>query len=313
MNERNLLVGTDLVRRKQINTLRIFNENVIEVSRDVEYRVTFQTTSQVNLTMIVLLPPDFPSRSRPLIRIIPANGEKESGLNHPWLGNDNVVTGSPGLNSFGLHSDLGRVVQAIKREFERNPPTVMHNGSHVINNVNDTKTSVVIDPKSFGNTRRSIPEIENLTKEELENIQKDPLAFSVFCRKLIIPTISTMEEKSCKLKAEINETIETNAKLAKDLGQQKKLLDQKSAEFQETKMNAAQTARQLQESSTQLSKSVICDKLSTSSQRDESESEGLAEQFLSGDLPLDEFVSQYIKARTQHHSRKTKHEKLLRS
>jgi hypothetical protein len=27
-----------------------------------------------------------------------------------------------GLVSFGIHSDLGRVVQAIKRELEKNPP-----------------------------------------------------------------------------------------------------------------------------------------------------------------------------------------------
>jgi hypothetical protein len=37
---------------------------------------------------------------------------------------------SPGLVSFGVHSDLGRVVQVIKRELEKNPPIFKFNSQN---------------------------------------------------------------------------------------------------------------------------------------------------------------------------------------
>ena len=45
-------------------------------------------------------------------------------MQHSWIDirSGNVI-GSPGLNNFSAHSDLGRVVQVIKREFELKPPT----------------------------------------------------------------------------------------------------------------------------------------------------------------------------------------------
>ena len=126
MNQRNNILPPNH-RRKQINTLHIFNENVVEVRHDVEYRITWIHQIHQNiipLTLVIVLPQDFPF-SRPVIRMFAAKSENyEANLTHPWLNADNVVIGSPGLNSFGIHSELGRVVQAIKREFERNPPVI---------------------------------------------------------------------------------------------------------------------------------------------------------------------------------------------
>jgi ESCRT-I complex subunit VPS37 len=106
-----------LDRRKQINTLLIFNENVSELVPNVQYRMDFTGGGACGpLTMIIHLPVGFP-KERPTIRIEPL------GLNHPWIENrSGNVIGAPGLNNFSAHSDLGRVVQVIKREFELNPP-----------------------------------------------------------------------------------------------------------------------------------------------------------------------------------------------
>jgi len=106
-----------LDRRKQINTLLIFNENVTELVPNVQYRMDFTGGgSSGPLTMLIHLPPTFP-KEKPSIRIEPL------GLQHSWIDirSGNVI-GSPGLNNFSAHSDLGRVVQVIKREFELKPP-----------------------------------------------------------------------------------------------------------------------------------------------------------------------------------------------
>ena len=65
-----MMRGLALDRRKQINTLLIFNENVSEVSPNLRYRVDFTAGSDA-LVMIIDLPPKFPapgSHNRPVIR-----------------------------------------------------------------------------------------------------------------------------------------------------------------------------------------------------------------------------------------------------
>ena len=105
-----------LDRRKQINTLLIFNENVTELVPNAQYRMDFTGGGTCGpLTMFIQLPLNFP-KEKPSIRIEPL------GLHHSWLDRSGNVIGSPGLNKFSAHSDLGRVVQVIKREFELNPP-----------------------------------------------------------------------------------------------------------------------------------------------------------------------------------------------
>ena len=120
-----------LDRRKQINTLLIFNENVTELVPNVQYRMDFTGGgSSGPLTMLIHLPPGFP-KEKPSIKIEPL------GLQHSWIDirSGNVI-GSPGLNNFSAHSDLGRVVQVIKREFELKPPISTNQIQTVQSNTN---------------------------------------------------------------------------------------------------------------------------------------------------------------------------------
>merc|ERR1711879_360961 len=87
------------------------------------------------LVMVIFLPETFPLNTRPVIKIFfsghggddhQRNVDFDTKVTNPWLDiNSSSVIGSPGLNTFGVHSELGRVVQAIKREFEKNPPRKM--------------------------------------------------------------------------------------------------------------------------------------------------------------------------------------------
>ncbi|KAK0167504.1 hypothetical protein PV327_004894 [Microctonus hyperodae] len=105
-------------RKRQIDTLKIFNDNVIELREDAEYQVQFDAGDK-RMAIIVSLSPEFPLE-KPVLRISP------SVINHPWCNEHSEIVNAPGLINFTVHSDLGRVVQAIIREFSKNPPSQFH-------------------------------------------------------------------------------------------------------------------------------------------------------------------------------------------
>ncbi|KAF5298331.1 hypothetical protein FQR65_LT01109 [Abscondita terminalis] len=108
------------VRKRQIDTLKIFNDNVTEIQEGSEYRVLFNAAGQ-EFCLRVLLTQDFPN-DKPILHLTPV-------IAHPWVNSEGDIISAPGLLNFTVHSDLGRVVQVIIREFERNPPPLLQDQS----------------------------------------------------------------------------------------------------------------------------------------------------------------------------------------
>ncbi|XP_063988154.1 vacuolar protein sorting-associated protein 37A [Diachasmimorpha longicaudata] len=100
-------------RKRQIDTLKIFNDNVVELRQDIEYQVEFNV-GEKRMAIMVSLSPEFPME-KPVLRVSPP-------INHPWCNEHSEITSAPGLLNFTVHSDLGRVVQAIIRELIKYPP-----------------------------------------------------------------------------------------------------------------------------------------------------------------------------------------------
>ncbi|XP_058805587.1 vacuolar protein sorting-associated protein 37A [Phymastichus coffea] len=107
-------------RKRQIDTLKIFNDNVLELQQDVEYQVLFNAGERC-MAIMVSLSPDFPLE-KPVLRVSPP-------IKHKWCNEHSEITSAPGLLNFTVHSDLGRVVQAIIREFSKNPPQLLEDNS----------------------------------------------------------------------------------------------------------------------------------------------------------------------------------------
>ncbi|XP_012271054.1 vacuolar protein sorting-associated protein 37A [Orussus abietinus] len=107
-------------RKRQIDTLKIFNENVVELREDVEYQVLFDAGDR-RMAILVSLSPEFPLE-KPVLRVSPP-------IKHPWCNEHSEIVSAPGLLHFTVHSDLGRVVQVIVREFSRNPPQLLEDSS----------------------------------------------------------------------------------------------------------------------------------------------------------------------------------------
>nr|CAD7201222.1 unnamed protein product [Timema douglasi] len=244
-------------RKRQIDTLKIFNDNVTEVQEDLEYKVDF-LAGGVNMVLLVSLSPDFPL-DKPVLKVQPL-------VIHPWVNDHSEIVSAPGLLNYTVHSDLGRVVQAIISEFSRNPPPVALGnepqgslpplgGSEVSTDQSSSLTRFpqvtgsylgVYPPQSPVHTVNTLtfPELLDLTTEELrtlnnsEDRQQDWVESMPQCARLnaeldaLIECTQELAEENLRKKPELSRLRkETEGKLAavKSL---KNSFDSLSQEFQ---------------------------------------------------------------------------------
>uniref|UniRef100_A0A1B0D392 UBC core domain-containing protein n=3 Tax=Phlebotomus papatasi TaxID=29031 RepID=A0A1B0D392_PHLPP len=153
-------------RRRQIDTLKIFNDNVQEVIENEEYTVGFDSGGRPFI-LTVFLYPSFPNE-KPKIVITPS-------VEHPWIfGPTGEVNSAPGLLNFAAHSDLGRIVRAIISELEKFPPKIFGGGEEA------PQVDVNHPPPAEG----LIPELRSLTIDELKELDNDPEFLDDFVEEL---------------------------------------------------------------------------------------------------------------------------------
>ncbi|KAG5285762.1 hypothetical protein AALO_G00007170 [Alosa alosa] len=104
-------------RQRQIESLKTAHANIAEIQKDVEYRIPF-TVNNSTISVNILLPPQFP-QEKPVVSVYPPVGH------HLVESNNGTVITSPLLTNFGMHSDLGKVIQSILDEFWKSPPVLM--------------------------------------------------------------------------------------------------------------------------------------------------------------------------------------------
>ncbi|KAA0722456.1 Vacuolar protein sorting-associated protein 37A [Triplophysa tibetana] len=104
-------------RQRQIESLKAAHTNLAEIHKDVEYRLPF-TVNNSTITVNILLPPQFP-QEKPAVSVFPPVGH------HLVDSNNGTMVTSPLITNFGMHSDLGKVIQSLLDEFWKSPPVLM--------------------------------------------------------------------------------------------------------------------------------------------------------------------------------------------
>uniref|UniRef100_W5KMC5 VPS37A subunit of ESCRT-I n=1 Tax=Astyanax mexicanus TaxID=7994 RepID=W5KMC5_ASTMX len=104
-------------RQRQIESLKAAHSNISEIQKDVEYRIPF-TVNNSTISVNILLPPQFP-QEKPVVSVYPPVGH------HLVDSNNGTVVTSPLITNFGMHSDLGKVIQSLLDEFWKSPPALM--------------------------------------------------------------------------------------------------------------------------------------------------------------------------------------------
>ncbi|KAF7283478.1 vacuolar protein sorting 37A isoform X1 [Rhynchophorus ferrugineus] len=303
------------IRKQQINTLKIFNENVREVVADSEYEIPFQ--SGVNrLTMKISLGQDFP-KEKPILAINPK-------IYHPWVNEKGFVIAAPGLVNFTVHSDLGRVVQAIIRELQRNPPPLAKNNNIVISNIsvlddekkNNSNTQYMYNfsPTVFSSYSHQrapnslIAELNTLSLEELQFLNGNEDRLLEFIDEQ--DCIKEQQDLFDDLMHHIEELSENNLSKEQKLHQLQESVDSRLEDVSTLTFNNEKLYNVYQNLSQKYSPRNIQEELRKSAKQAEEDSDKIVDSFLQGDLDVDSFLNIFIRTKALCQLRKTKEEKL---
>ncbi|XP_050332076.1 vacuolar protein sorting-associated protein 37A [Bactrocera neohumeralis] len=307
-------------RKRQIDTLKVFNDNVVEVTEQEEYCIHFETSGRT-LVLTVQLGVNFPNE-RPKIVISPT-------VQHHWV---NAATGevetAPGLLNYSPHSDLGRVVQAIIREFERFPPPIVNSGSPIniptrAVNANATATPTSIAAKSLDSSNEnspldsskscklnesSLPNLSTLSLDELKQLDSDPQFFDDFIEEMSVVQHLNEELDSMINQVEIisreNESKETHLVELK-----RKLSDDVTA-LKNLGEKCDQLNKKYLKKSEEYAPQHIRELLQIAASNADSECDRHVEQFLNGKIDVQTFLNNYTHSKKVSAERKAKEERL---
>lgn len=312
-------------RIKQIRSLQSCNSNVVEERRDYEYRVPF-TCGKTPCALTVKLPPQFPS-DKPIVHIAPA-------MDHPWVDEHMQVKGCTQLNLFQMHSDLGKIIQAVIKEFKKNPPRFRSNLSYLATPVaigtlistSDDVEAVATSGNMYASAEEMAqqgggggiggrpPEIDGIMRQ-LKELNREKLGEICANPDLLLEYVHGMESV-VTLQSLRRELVEQNESIAKENLANEPIiedlkLDLKSTfeDYNESYHKLEENIRKQDELRQVFEPSNLMNNLRIGILQAEEESEVIAEDFLASNINLDEFLGTFLEKRKTCHLRKMKEER----
>lgn len=289
-------------RRKQINTLRIFNENVSEIRPDLQYQVDFRAVNGQAFQLGVFLPPGFPSQ-RPNLTLSPSGS-------HPWLDGAGQVVGAPGLLNYTLLSDLGRLVQAIKREFEKNPPKVSSVGASGLKSSPERPLGAVNKVIRPAPVISAIPGLSDLSPEELTELSESDIALRHFCQTIPNPDLDRLKLTLEQTRERVQTLATENQTLGQRLQDQKDRIAEAMKPWQEVRSELSAALPECAASRQKVNLPTLVEKMAQASVQSEEDSETMAEKFRAGDMSVETFMKEFVASRSAYHMRRVKLDKL---
>lgn len=214
----------------------------------------------------------------------------EPNLAHPWI-EEGKITKFPGLINFTVNSDLGRVAQAIIREFEKKPAELA-----------DSTPTVPVQIQS------NIPELNDLDYSQLYELLNDDSYMDDFVEEL--RPIKTLNAALDKLIEETEELAKVNLEKNSTLNELKASVDTKSAEFLDLGGQYNSTNKRYTEKADEYSPENIRALLEIGVSNAESDCEETVKKFLDGQQPVSDFLEEFTKTRMCIATRKFKEERL---
>lgn len=334
------------LRRRQIDTLKIFNNkyvysitskynishnnnnnnhfSVTEVKANEEYSVGFRSDKR-KMQLNVHLGPNFPNE-KPKIEISPR-------VQHEWIpySHTGEVQTAPGLLNvdipasqassanclcgylhffllifriyyvfqFTVHSDLGRVVHAIIREYEKFPPPSWPSAN------SDHKPA---QKNVHAGNESTIPELCNLSLDELKKLDQNPQYLSDF-----VDELTVVQRFQCKLDALIEEVksqaIE-NLSCEEHLRHVRESVETKLKEFRALSTSYESLSARYQRKTDEFAPQHIKELLQIAALNADGICDTHVEQFLSGKMDVQHFIDKYREAKRISAMRKAKEERL---
>ncbi|XP_055339994.1 vacuolar protein sorting-associated protein 37A-like [Paramacrobiotus metropolitanus] len=320
-------------RQKQIDALRQQHRNILEVTRDSSYRVPFSVGTQtffIDINLTVMFP-----REPPMLRLNPRG-------THPWVDPSGIIKW-PKLTSFNMHSDLGRLIEELVEEFQRNPPSMPRDippsesmpslypnasmnsfPSFVLPPVPRRSDSPSVFPTNnmhstfrhqesmFNSVGDNFPELKNMSNAELQAIL-DTRDEQILLNKIAkTPVIASLRDEFDRLSESNRRLAEENLTRKTDMEKIKSDLFEKYSLGGEMRQQFDDLQRKQEGVMRQYEPSMIQDQLRIAAASAENESEETAEDFLAGKLDLDSFLPKFLEKRKIMHSRRALEDALSR-
>uniref|UniRef100_A0A182Q4J2 VPS37 C-terminal domain-containing protein n=1 Tax=Anopheles farauti TaxID=69004 RepID=A0A182Q4J2_9DIPT len=313
---RSRIVTLQAMRKRQIDTLKIFNHNVQEVKENEEYLVNFDCGGR-EIAINILLGSGFPNE-KPKLIVSPI-------LRHPWVnGTTGEIENAPGILNYTIHSDLGRIVQAVGREFEKHPPkfvneataTPQHHCHHAQpthqqnrnGNVQEFSTdgrNVLLspshEPDQFG--------LRNLTTDELNRLNTDDDYLEEFIAKL--PFVQTQNDEMEQLLTGIEALAVENLARKETVEERKAKIESLALEFKELGQQWETVNQRYQRKAEDFSPQHIKELLQIAVSTADSKSDDEAQRFLAGNSDVGTFLQNFIETRKLYTMRKAKEDRLV--
>lgn len=316
-------------RQRQIDNFRTNMQNVTEVVKDVDYRIQVPISSDVSVTLIILLPPHFP-QDKPVVHVTPP-------VTHPWVNEQQQILGCPGLRNFSMHSDLGKVISDIIEEFQKRHPTldrlappvstsrlhyslmphdttsmagfplVTAGGSSLPVQSNDF-LSVVSSSINMTDMTACFPILKEMSKEQLEALIADENRITELVEEL--PVMKLVDQQMATIVQSNEELARKNLERQPEIEKLKQSLLDKAEESLVARKEFEDMTNQFIELVDKYSPRAISKNLKQATLSVEEESDNIAQQFLDEKLRPETFLCSFMEKRTLFHLRKTKEEKL---
>ncbi|XP_026284781.1 vacuolar protein sorting-associated protein 37A isoform X2 [Frankliniella occidentalis] len=284
--------------------------SVQEIQSGAEYRVEFWLDSR-RLAILVQLGPDFPLE-KPILLVSPNVG-------HAWVDHCGRITAAPGLINFTQHSDLGRVVHAIVREFELRPPVWIgsETSSSAVEPSIPTESSAQAPVPNMSMSQPTqqtplqqmiFPELAELSVEELQALMDNQDRRNEFIEQL--PVSQELDDQLDQLMISIENLAKENLEKESKLKELHSACEERRHILNEVHSSYEELGVQFQSLADCRTPASIRESLRAATRQADEESERVAEHFLSGEMNLDQFLVAYVNKRMMSHIRKVKEEKL---
>ncbi|KAG4066121.1 hypothetical protein HA402_010323 [Bradysia odoriphaga] len=278
-------------RQRQIDTLKIFNDNVNEVTPNEEYSIGFMSSNR-QFHLNVHLSSSFPIE-KPTLHIAPS-------INHQWVdGTTGEIQNAPGLLNFTIHSDLGRVVHAIIREFERFPPLLWSN-EMVTSPMQAITLPTVVDCH--------MPELSGLSIEELRLLNENEEHLNDFVEDM--SAVQSLTEELDGLIGEVEAITDGNISKMDKLNELRQSIADGYAKLRNVGEKWDVASKKHLEKTEELSPLHIKELLQIAVSSADTKCEQHVENFLSGRIDVQTFLDDYTKSKRLSALRKAKEERL---
>ncbi|XP_062565413.1 vacuolar protein sorting-associated protein 37A-like [Armigeres subalbatus] len=294
------------MRKRQIDTLKIFNINVQEVTENEEYLVNFESGGR-DIAINIILGPEFPN-AKPKLVVSPI-------LSHPWV---NTSTGeienAPGILNYTIHSDLGRVVQAISREFEKHPPQLLNETPGTPQHSRNGNSQEPKAPEGRMVASPVTPEqdvfgLQGLSLDDLSRLNSDEDCLEHFIEKLGF--VQNQSNEMNHLLDQIEVTATENLAKKQLIDERKTKLEAMYLEFKQLGARYEASNQKYQKKSEDFSPQHIKELLQIAVAAADSRSDEEAQKFLSGDSDVGTFLNNFIESRKSYTMRKAKEDRLV--